>query len=125
LAAALLAAPRSVWDGVYTAEQARRGLTAYREGCLKCHAENLLGTEGGPPISGAEFLGTWNGRTAADLFDTLQNTMPADDPGSLGTRQTADLLAYIFSINKFPPGAQELAREPAPLKEIQIKRTKE
>ena len=65
---ALAAAPRSVWEGVYSKAQAERGLKAYREECLKCHGETLLGGEGGPAISGDEFLSKWNGKTAGDLY---------------------------------------------------------
>ena len=32
---------RSVWDGVYTKEQAHRGQTVYGQECAKCHGENL------------------------------------------------------------------------------------
>jgi S-disulfanyl-L-cysteine oxidoreductase SoxD len=126
-AASLAAASRSVWDGVYTAEQARRGLTAYQQECLKCHGENLMGAEAGPAIAGEEFLSKWNGKTAGDFFELIRKTMPSDDPGNLSTRQYADVVAYIFSVNKFPAGQQELAREAAPLKEIRIemKATKE
>ena len=39
LAAAMLAAQasRSVWDGVYTDEQAKRGQTLYGKECSSCH----------------------------------------------------------------------------------------
>src|SRR5437762_2337919 len=43
LACCLTGASRSVWDGVYTKDQAGRGQTAYREECAKCHAANLMG----------------------------------------------------------------------------------
>ena len=37
LAAASTAAARSVWDGVYSKEQARRGQAVYQQECAKCH----------------------------------------------------------------------------------------
>src|ERR1043166_4734207 len=77
------AASRSVWDGVYTKEQARRGEAVYREECMKCHGENLMGGEAGPPIAGEEFLKAWGGRTAGDFFEKIRKTMPEDDPGGL------------------------------------------
>src|SRR5262249_14003667 len=117
-------APRSVWEGVYSKEQAARGLKAYREECLKCHGENLLGGEGGPAISGDEFLSKWNGKTAGDLYALLRKTMPSDDPGNLSTRQYADLVAYIFSMNRFPAGEKELDRDAAALAEIRIEAKK-
>jgi len=121
LAAGLLPAfSRSVWDGVYTKEQAQRGQNAYRESCAKCHGENLGGGEAGPPLTGAEFLRSWNGRTAGDLFAAIRKTMPSADPGSISTREYSDIVALIFSTNEFPAGAKELDREINPLNEIRI-----
>jgi S-disulfanyl-L-cysteine oxidoreductase SoxD len=111
---------RSVWDGVYTKQQAGRGQAAYQEECLKCHAENLGGGEAAPALAGDEFLHKWNGKTAGDLFESIRKTMPSEDPGSLSRRQYADLVAYILSVNEFPVGQKELESEPAPLNDIRI-----
>jgi quinoprotein glucose dehydrogenase len=120
-AVVLSAFTRSVWDGVYTKEQAQRGQAAYRENCAKCHGENLGGGEAGPPLTGEEFLRVWNGRTAGDLFASIRKTMPSEDPGSLSTREYSDIVAFIFSASEFPPGAKELDREIDSLNEIGIK----
>ena len=101
---------RSVWDGVYTKEQAGRGATVYREECLKCHAENLMGGEAGPALVGDEFLSKWNGKTVGDLFQIIRKTMPSDDPGNLTNRQYSDLVSYILNANRFPAGSRELER---------------
>jgi len=114
------AGTRSVWDGVYTKEQARRGQAVYRQECAKCHGENLAGGEASPPLVGAEFLRTWNGKTAGALFELTRKTMPSDDPGNLSTRQYADLVAYVFGANDFPAGDAELDRDAAALNEIRI-----
>jgi len=115
-----VAAARSVWDGVYTNEQAKRGRTTYAETCLKCHGENLGGGEAGPALAGDEFRGKWNGRTAGDLFGLVRKTMPSDDPGGLSNREYSDLVAYIFSVNEFPVGQNELSRDVSVLNEIRI-----
>ena len=120
VAAASTAAARSVWDGVYTKEQATRGKTAYQQECLKCHGENLGGGEAGPTLAGQDFLLKWNGKTAGDLFGVIRKTMPSDDPGGLSIRQYTDLLAYILNVNDFPAGQKELDRDPASLNEIRI-----
>ena len=114
------AVTRSVWDGVYTKEQANRGQTVYREECLKCHGENLGGGEGGPALAGEEFRQKWNGKTVGDLFGVIRKTMPSDDPGNLSSREYSDLVAYILSVNEFPAGQKELDREVAALNEIRI-----
>lgn len=115
---------RSVWDGVYTKEQARRGQTVYGEECAKCHSENLAGGEASPPLVGADFLSHWNGKTAGALYENIRKTMPSDDPGNLSTRQYADLVAYIMSANDFPAGEKELDRDVAVLNEIHIEAKK-
>ena len=48
---------RTVWDGVYTEEQAERGAVQYTESCAGCHAAGEIG-----PIGGRPFL---HGHTAA------------------------------------------------------------
>jgi mono/diheme cytochrome c family protein len=114
------AAGRSVWDGVYTQAQARRGQNLYQEECAKCHGENLGGGESSPPLAGELFLRHWNGKTAGALYENTRKTMPEEDPGSLSTRQYADLVAYILSANDFPAGDRELDRDVAVLNEIRI-----
>ena len=53
------AASRSVWDGVYSKEQAGRGQDAYGSICARCHGENLLGDDDAPPLVDKEFLEKW------------------------------------------------------------------
>jgi quinoprotein glucose dehydrogenase len=111
---------RSVWDGVYTKEQAQRGQAAFRENCAKCHGENLAGGEAGPPLTGEDFLRSWRGKSAGDLFSRMRKTMPSEDPGSLSTREYSDIVGFIFSANDFPVGAKELDRDVSSLNEIRI-----
>jgi mono/diheme cytochrome c family protein len=117
---ALAAPSRSVWDGVYTKAQSARGTTVYREECMKCHAENLLGGEAGPALAGDDFLSRWNGRTVGDLYGVIRKTMPSDDPGNLASRQYADVVAYILSANNFPAGQKDLERDTEALSGIRI-----
>ena len=120
LTAAASAAGRSVWDGVYTKDQARRGQAVYQQECAKCHGQNLEGGEAAPALSGAEFLKIWNGKTAGAFYERTRKTMPSDDPGNLSTRQYADVVAYVFGANEFPAGEKELDRDVATLNEIRI-----
>src|SRR5438034_1798154 len=47
---------RSVWDGVYTQEQANRGKTAYAEQCASCHGAELRGGDETPAVVGDRSL---------------------------------------------------------------------
>ena len=66
------------------------------------------------------FLNNWTGQTVADLFMKTIVMMPANDPGSLPPKETADVIAYILSANKFPAGKAELPTDPQPLEMIHI-----
>src|SRR5687768_15223848 len=90
------AAARTVWDGVYTQEQSKRGESVSDASCTPCHGDKLNGSDIGPALQGADFLTNWSGKTADELFDKIRTTMPADSPGTLKPQQYADLLAYIF-----------------------------
>jgi cytochrome c len=111
---------RSVWDGVYTEEQAKRGEPLYYRECSTCHGESLEGKEEAPSLAGSDFVSDWNGLALNKLFDKIRLTMPKDDPRQLGVPQKADILAYVLSVNKFPAGKKELPQKNEELKEIRF-----
>jgi len=115
---------KSVWDGVYTEEQAKRGEPIYHKECAACHGDVLTGGESAPPLAGGAFLANWNGLTMGDLFDRIRKTMPQSAPGRLTRQQDADILAFMLSVNKFPAGRTELFRQSEMLKEIRFESTK-
>ena len=111
---------RSVWDGVYTVEQAKRGETIYTGQCAACHGTDLNGADGVPPLTGVEFLSNWNTLSIGDLFERIRVSMPADKPGKLTRQQDADVLAYVLGFNKFPAGSSQLDTETEALKQIRF-----
>ncbi len=111
---------RSVWEGVYTTDQAKRGQQLYAQYCGACHGDTLGGGESAPPLAGAEFLSNWNGLTVGDLFDRMRTSMPQDKPGKLSREQNADILAHMLRANEFPAGSVELNRNSEMLKQIRI-----
>ncbi len=115
---------RSVWDGVYTEEQAKRGEPLYQKECAACHGDTLAGGESAPTLTGGAFLANWNGYTVGDLFDRIRKTMPQSAPGRLTRQQDADILAFMLSANKFPAGKTELYRQSEMLKEIRFEAAK-
>jgi mono/diheme cytochrome c family protein len=117
-------AKRNVWDGVYTADQAAQGKALYNDKCASCHGADLNGAEMAPPLVGASFLGDWVGGSADELFTRIHTTMPANDPGSLSNTQAAQALAYILSVNQFPPGSAALPSDDAGLGQIAITQEK-
>ena len=103
-------AGRTVWSGVYTEAQAERGHAAYAANCQACHGPALQGVGEAKPLTGPEFLSTWNGLSLGDLFDRFRTTMPIDRPGALSRDTYADVLAYVLKFNGYPAGKAELDR---------------
>ena len=115
---------RSVWDGVYTAEQAKRGEALYVQHCGACHGATLLGAEAAPALTGPEFSGNWNALTVGDLYDRIRTSMPPDDPGKVSAQQKVDVIAYMLRVGAFPAGTTELPRDQQTLTTIKYLATK-
>ena len=120
LAVSLAAASRSVWDGVYTREQAARGEAEYLNHCARCHGENLMGGEESPALVEEDFLARWHGKTAGELVERIRKTMPTDGPGTMSQKQSTDMTAYLLSVNEFPAGEKEMESDLPALNEIRI-----
>ena len=103
---------RTVWDGVFTAEQAARGRTIFAGTCVNCHYEDLSGGGSLPPLQGKTFLNHWNEGSLGALFNRVKAMPPNKAP--LGDAAYIDLLAFLLDANAFPPGTQELKVEAIP-----------
>jgi mono/diheme cytochrome c family protein len=116
--------PASVWGGAYTEEQSKRGEEVYRQECASCHGPQLTGGEEAKPLTGADFTSNWNGLSVGDLFERIRVSMPPKRIGRINRQQIADVLAFIFSVNKFPAGKTELARDTDRLRLTQFEATR-
>lgn len=103
---------RSSQDMVYSDAQAREGRTLYREACEACHAAD--------EFVGPDYMMSWTGQSAADLFNVIRDTMPEEAAGSLSPDETAALVAHLFRLNGMPAGETALDSDAASLKEIRI-----
>jgi mono/diheme cytochrome c family protein len=101
----------------YTTVQADRGQAAYAERCASCHGKAL---EGGlaPALAGTDFAAVWSGRPVSEFASKIQNTMPADQPGTLTAAQVADIVAHVLRAARFPAGRNELAAQQEALKDL-------
>ena len=107
--------------GLYSAVQTKRGGELFeKQQCGMCHGDDLAGKDIAPPLSGKDFLAKYADQSILVLFDKVQKTMPATKPGSLTPTQTADVLAYVLSVNKYAAGDAELPAERDKVKEIQM-----
>jgi cytochrome c len=111
---------RTIWDGVFTDDQAGRGQKIYAVSCAPCHKTDLLGDSGTPALAGADFFSRFNGSSVDDLVKTIRASMPQDAPDSLGTPAYVDLVGYLLKANGGSAGAAELSQDSAVLKQIRI-----
>ena len=114
-------AQKSVWDGVYTEEQAKRGEEAFTKECSSCHGNDLAGDGFAPSLAGPEFASAWDGLSVGDLLERIRVSMPPTDPGIVPVPGKVDIIAFLLKSNKFPAGKEELAKEPEALKQIAYK----
>ena len=109
---AAAAAERPLTSGVFSSKQVERGEGVYRTSCQSCHAK----TE----YTGDKFKVAWVSKTAFDIFNQVRSEMPEDNPGSLERQEYVDVIAYIFSLNAYPTGPNELPGDDDGLKKIRI-----
>jgi len=102
---------KSASEGVYTADQANRGLTLYDTSCASCHE---LGK-----FKGTEFSNVWADKPLTDLHAAVVS-MPMDAPGSMKPQEYADIIAYFLSINDYPAGQTELEGTDDAIKAIKL-----
>lgn len=103
---------RPTTSGVFTDAQARRGEESYKINCVSCHSAKAY--------TGDAFKVAWLSRTAYDIFDLIRTQMPEDNPGALPRQDYVDIVAYLFSLNGYPTGSQELPGDDNGLKKVKI-----
>ncbi|CAN0099496.1 unnamed protein product, partial [Chrysoparadoxa australica] len=117
---------RTIWDGVYTEEQAARGEKEYGPPCGLCHGRRLNGApddpdmNSTPPLARAKFLRNWDGRSLAALYQYTRATMPKSNPGYMSEQVYVDIVAHMLSMSKVPAGDEELVPDPTLLSRIAI-----
>jgi S-disulfanyl-L-cysteine oxidoreductase SoxD len=109
---------RSVWDGVYTEQQAKRGAAIFDRECAGCHGPEGGGGGMAPALVGSAFSANYDGQMVGDLFDRNRTTMPVGREGQLSGQQNADITAFMLQVNKFPAGSAELSSQSIMLKQI-------
>src|SRR5262245_23510956 len=84
----------TVWDKVFTVEQAARGKVSYQSACSDCHMDHLRGDGQAPPLKGEDFGPQW--KTVGAFMTAMGSQMPPDKPGSLPFATYCDITAYIL-----------------------------
>jgi hypothetical protein len=104
---------QSTMSGVFTAPQAESGQGIYESSCLGgCHSLSSH--------RGIAFRHRWEGHPVFELFQLINDKMPNDDPGSLSSEESLQLVAYLLKLNGMPAGKDALSSDAAALKKINI-----
>ena len=111
---------RSVWDGVYTKEQAKRGAALFDAECAGCHGAAGEGGGMAPALVGNAFTANYDGQTVGDLFERTRATMPVGKEGQLSAQINADITAFMLECNEFPAGGAELPSQAMMLKMVRF-----
>ncbi len=99
--------PPSIWEGIFSLEQASRGKELFITHCIACHSDTLDQSEvhgSSPSLIGEDFTYRWTDSAVLDLYDSIRQTMPQAAPSSLSELEYAALTAYLLAINGFPEG---------------------
>ena len=107
---------KTVWDGVFSEDQASRGRASYNASCATCHRTDLTGYESA--LKGQKFMDRWREDALESLYSNIKRSMPRNAPGTLETATYLDIVAYILQQNGFPAGVSDLSSDN--LKNIQV-----
>ena len=99
-------------DGVFTADQAKRGGNTFQRVCAACHTVS--------EHSGRKFSAKWDGTSVGELFDLISNTMPEGNPGSLTPDEYSSVIAFMLKETGYPEGKEELPADSAALMKVRI-----
>jgi cytochrome c len=102
------ASGQTISPAPFTQTQSDAGRKIYAESCASCHGDNLEG-KGAPALTGKDFAtSTFAGRTTAQLFTFIQDTMPFCEGRSLATDVYVNVQAFILQANGAKPGTTPL-----------------
>ena len=104
----------TIWDSVYTAEQAARGERTAYVNCFSCHTA--------PDWTSSRFMDASAEPRLGDLFQMISRQMPMDSPGKLSLPQYADIIAYMLRLQGAPAGGKELPSDVRELDKIFVTR---
>jgi S-disulfanyl-L-cysteine oxidoreductase SoxD len=107
----------TIYDGVFTVEQAESGRRIYAEGCQACHGPTAGGAQC-PNLIGPVINNKYAGIPLSAYYAFMQTNMPKGNPGSLGDQDYADIMAFILKMHGANPGEHRLTPDQALLDNI-------
>lgn len=98
--------------GYYSSNQAARGQAKFSSACSHCHSID--------EFHGPLFDQRWAERSVYDLYTSIRQTMPEDDPGALPPQAYVDIVSYLMAANLYPAGSSELQPNNRRMREIPL-----
>lgn len=95
---------RTLYDGIYTSEQATKGRALYAQYCVSCHGNRGRGSPGSPGIVARVLNDKYADMPLSVYYDLMSQTMPKGQEGVLTDEQYADVLAFVLSLHGAPAG---------------------
>jgi hypothetical protein len=106
---------RSIWSGVFTEAQARRGENDFAQfHCGYCHHPDMSGdvSEGVSPLRGDHFMVNWDRQPLSDFVRRI-HLNPSDQSADMDIETATDITAYVLAANGLPYGKSELPADHA------------
>lgn len=99
---------RTIFDGVYTAEQADRGMGFFGTDCATCHSNTARGSSAAPGLIGYTLDSKYADQSLYTYFDYMRSNMPPGNAGWFTDQEYADIVAYLLELHGAPAGDAEL-----------------
>ncbi|WP_417582790.1 c-type cytochrome [Pelagibacterium sp.] len=111
---------RTIFDGVYTEEQADRGMEFFGTDCATCHSNTARGSSAAPGLIGYTLDSKYADQPLYNYFDYMRANMPPGNAGWFTDEEYADITAYLLELHGAPAGDTELAGTEEALSSITI-----
>lgn len=111
---------RTIFDGVYTEEQADRGMGFFGTDCATCHSNTARGSSAAPGLIGYTLDSKYADQPLYTYFDYMRSNMPPGNAGWFTDQEYADIVAYLLELHGAPAGDTELEGTEEALSAIMI-----
>ena len=104
----------TVWNGIFTPDQALRGQEAFDLHCMRCHQSDIDAGNPDARFRGHMFMERWREYDLESLYDFIRLTMPRRDPGKFDRRHVRRHRGPRPDGERFPSGPRGTRHGRAP-----------
>ena len=100
----------TIWSGVYTQEEAARGVTKAAQFCGRCHGADLKGATA-PKLTGSSFFDRWHDLRLLDPIAYIQSSMPHQHEVFITGDSVRDIVAFMLRESGVPAGTEPISKD--------------